>query len=84
MRCKVRFCRRIFFLTSGCANNTEITEVINVLEKLLMVQEKINGEEAEAFKVGAFGKYLSADVTLVFDEQPYSISFHKGKNHRYS
>lgn len=49
-----------------------------MLEKLLLVQKRINGEEAETFKTKWFGKYLTGDVTLVFGDDAYTLSFHKG------
>ncbi len=35
-----------------------------MLDKLRMVQDILNGEEAEQFKNEAFGQYLSGAVTL--------------------
>lgn len=49
-----------------------------MLEKLILVQEKLNGEEAEKFKTDGFGIYLTGDVSLVFGDQSYTLSFHRG------
>lgn len=50
-----------------------------MLDKLVLVQEKINGEEAEQFKTEGLGEYLTGDVALVIGAQPYTLSFHKGR-----
>lgn len=49
-----------------------------MLEKLRMVQDILNGEEAEQFKNEAFGQYLSGAVTLTFGDQPYTLTFYRG------
>lgn len=49
-----------------------------MLDKLILVQAKLNGEEAEKFKTSGMGAYLSGDVALVFGDQAYTLSFHRG------
>jgi hypothetical protein len=49
-----------------------------MLEKLIKVQERLNGVEAEQFKTEAYGEYLTGDITLVFGEQSYTLSFYEG------
>ena len=47
-------------------------------ERLLKVQEIINGEKADDFKSNWLGKYLTGDVTLTFGSESYTIAFYKG------
>ena len=48
------------------------------LEKFKKVKELINGQEAETFKERYFARFFTGDITLVFDDIPYTLSFHKG------
>jgi hypothetical protein len=48
------------------------------LEQFAAVKELINGPEAENFKGRYFGRYFSGDMTFVFDEAPFTLTFHKG------
>jgi len=50
-----------------------------VLNKLILVQEKLNVEQAEKFRTYGLGQYLTGDVILTFGKQSYTLSFHKGK-----
>jgi hypothetical protein len=49
-----------------------------VLDKLIQVQEKINGEESERFKTEGLGQYFTGDVALIFGEQTFTLSFQRG------
>ncbi len=46
--------------------------------KLLAVQKILNGEKAGDFKENGLGQYLTGDVTLTFDAESYTMTFHKG------
>lgn len=47
-------------------------------EKLLKIKEIINNEKTDDFKENYFGKYLTGDVTLTFDNVSYTMTFNKG------
>lgn len=49
-----------------------------MLDKFNKVKELINGREAETFKEKYFARFFTGDITLVFGETPYTLSFHKG------
>lgn len=58
--------------------NLGLRGAISVLDKLNLVCEKLNGEEAERFQNYGLGRYLTGNVTLVFGKQAYTLTFHKG------
>lgn len=47
-------------------------------EKMLILKEKINGEEAEQFKEYYDGKFFSGDITIIEESQTATLSFHNG------
>ena len=42
------------------------------------MKELINGPEADEFKGRYLGRYFSGDMTFVFDQAPFTLTFHKG------
>lgn len=51
----------------------------SMFEKMSVLKEKINGEEAELFREFYYGKFFSGDITLVEEMETVTLSFHKGK-----
>lgn len=49
-----------------------------MLEKFLQLKEIINGKETENFREKYFGKYFTGDITLTFENNSYTMSFHSG------
>ena len=49
-----------------------------MLDKLMMVKDILNGEEAATFKTEFWGEHLSGAVTLTFGTQPYTLTFYRG------
>jgi hypothetical protein len=53
----------------------DVTVKLKQFEK---VKELINGLEAETFKGRYLARYFSGDITFVFAQTPFTLSFHKG------
>ncbi len=48
-------------------------------EKMLELQEIINGEEAELFKEFYYGKFFSGDISLSEESETATLAFHNGR-----
>lgn len=50
-----------------------------MLEKMMRLQELINGPEAEKFREFYYGKFFTGDITIVDSGETCTLSFHLGK-----
>jgi hypothetical protein len=51
---------------------------MSMYEKMLELQEKINGQEAELFKEFYYAKFFSGDITISEESETVTLSFHNG------
>ncbi|WP_342433432.1 hypothetical protein [Neobacillus sp. FSL H8-0543] len=50
----------------------------SMFEKMLVLKEEINGEEAELFKEFYYGKFFSGSITLIEETEAVTLVFYKG------